>query len=441
MFKKLRIKNFRSVADSKDLNLSRLNILVGPNNSGKSSILYTMLLLKQTLQDEARESVLVTTGPHVDLGSYLDIVRDHKTEDSIEIEFDLDEEYMPKIIVPKFREATEVSVQPFSKYKLEFGFELPKNEINIRSFALSSSKPKTIFAGKLGDSGWVIDGIDEELQEHVKINFNHFLPFLSPKGRRPKDNNILMAASEQLILSHMKLAFLSHFFEHMLYVGPIREHIPRYSILGTIPYSELGPSGQNLIRVLSQATRRGRSKKTILQELNYWLDKKFKLLKKVSITDIDRGKTVKALVAEDVRGDVTINLAATGSGISQLVPVVVQTVLTPKGGCLLIEQPEIHLHPAAQADLADLFVNHAQQGKQLVVETHSEHLLLRVRRRVAEGRISPDLVHVFLVEKTKGVTKVRCLKLEKNGHFKRWPRGFFEEGYKEAIAIAEAQSK
>ncbi|MFC1605222.1 DUF3696 domain-containing protein, partial [Planctomycetota bacterium] len=119
----------------------------------------------------------------------------------------------------------------------------------------------------------------------------------------------------------------------------------------------------------------------------------------------------------------------------------VQTVLTPKNGCLIVEQPEIHLHPAAQANLADLFVHYANEGKQLVVETHSEHLLLRVRRRIAEGKISPDKVRIFLVEKSGTSTRIRCLKLEKNGHFQRWPKGFFEEGYKEAMAIAEAQLK
>lgn len=179
----------------------------------------------------------------------------------------------------------------------------------------------------------------------------------------------------------------------------------------------------------------------MLQELNYWLDEKFHLLKKVEVLDIDKGKTVKALVAKDNRGGKSINLAATGSGISQLIPVVVQAVLTPQNGCLIVEQPEIHLHPAAQADLADLFVYYGNQGKQLIVETHSEHLLLRIRRRVAEGKIPPEHVRIFLVEKSCGITQIKCLKLEKNGHFRQWPKGFFEEGYKEAMGIAEAQWK
>jgi predicted ATPase len=173
--------------------------------------------------------------------------------------------------------------------------------------------------------------------------------------------------------------------------------------------------------------------------LDYWLDRKFKILKNVKIVDIDKECTVKALIADDPRGNKSINLAAMGSGLSQLVPVVVQTILTPPQGCLLVEQPEIHLHPAAQADLADLFIKCAKDKRQIIIETHSEHLLLRVRRRIAEGKISPDLVRIFFVEKRRGETKVDTISLQKNGHFEHWPRGFFEEGYKEAMAIAEAQ--
>jgi len=441
MFNRIRVKNFRSIADSKDLNLSRLNIFVGPNNSGKSSILYSLLLLKQTLEDKERDSVLVTSGPHVDLGGYLDIVRDHKSKESIMIEFDLNEKVVPEMRIREFKKAKESVTRGFDQYKMEFGFKQKRNEIYLLSFDVFESASKANLRGKYLKSKWSLKGIPPKLKPHVRPNFDHFLPHLGPAGKKPRNKKFLMEAQELFFKSYMRVDFVSHLFRNIFYVGPIREHIPRYGILGTMPYSELGPSGQNLMRVLSQVTGHGRAKTTVLQELNYWLDEKFHLLKKVRILDIDEGKTVKALVAEDNRGGKSINLTATGSGISQLLPVVVQTVLTPQRGCLIVEQPEIHLHPAAQADLADLFVHYGSQGKQLIVETHSEHLLLRIRRRVAERKISPELVRIFLVEKSSGITKIKCLQLEKNGHFRQWPKGFFEEGYKEAMGIAEAQVK
>jgi predicted ATPase len=144
------------------------------------------------------------------------------------------------------------------------------------------------------------------------------------------------------------------------------------------------------------------------------------------------------LVAKDPSGKKNINLAATGMGISQIVPVVVQSLLTPKNGCLIVEQPEVHLHPAAQTTLADLFLEQAQKGRQFLIETHSEHLILRIRRRVAEGRVRPESIRIFFVEKPAGWTEIHQLSLKETGHFTEWPSGFFEEGYEEALALASA---
>jgi predicted ATPase len=150
---------------------------------------------------------------------------------------------------------------------------------------------------------------------------------------------------------------------------------------------------------------------------------------------------VKAIIADDPSGIKDINLAFMGSGLSQLVPVIVQSVLTSEKGCLLVEQPEIHLHPAAQANLGDLFVYYAKRGRQFIIETHSEHLVLRIRRLIAEKKIDANLVRIFLVEKRSGESRIRNLRLKGNGHFENWPRGFFGEAYREAKAIAEAQMR
>ena len=87
-----------------------------------------------------------------------------------------------------------------------------------------------------------------------------------------------------------------------------------------------------------------------------------------------------------------------------------------------------------------LFIHDFKKRKhrQYIIETHSEHLVLRIRRRVAEGVITPDDVAVLFVEKQKQETKVRHLKLNGKGHFDEWPKGFFEEAYQEALAIAMA---
>ena len=108
----------------------------------------------------------------------------------------------------------------------------------------------------------------------------------------------------------------------------------------------------------------------------------------------------------------------------------------------MVEQPEIHLHPSLQAELADLFIDIMKTGRrQILVETHSEHLLLRIRRRIAEGTLKPDQVAILFVEKHGGESKVRRLDLNSRGHFSDWPKGFFDEAYQEAMALAAGASK
>ncbi|MFC2022387.1 DUF3696 domain-containing protein [Chloroflexota bacterium] len=88
--------------------------------------------------------------------------------------------------------------------------------------------------------------------------------------------------------------------------------------------------------------------------------------------------------------------------------------------------------------MADLFIENTKGDRQFVIETHSEHFILRLRRRIAEGKISPDKVGIFYVEKNRGATRIEKLNLQANGHFETWPAGFFEEGFAEALAIAAA---
>lgn len=143
------------------------------------------------------------------------------------------------------------------------------------------------------------------------------------------------------------------------------------------------------------------------------------------------------------RGGVEINLADAGDGMQQLLPVVVQQLLHTQGDSSsfldLIEEPELHLHPAAHAPLADLFLNTVASGKgQVLVETHSENLLLRVRRRIAEG-IAPALVALYWIEdREDGSSGVRPIRILANGDVDGWPDGVFSEGYQEVRALRRA---
>ena len=95
MLSSIRIENFRSIEDTKQIKLSKLNVIVGPNNSGKSSLMYPLLLIKQTLEEKNSKPALITSGQHIDLGSFLDLLRGHDSTKSLGISFTLEKGAMP----------------------------------------------------------------------------------------------------------------------------------------------------------------------------------------------------------------------------------------------------------------------------------------------------------------------------------------------------------
>lgn len=145
------------------------------------------------------------------------------------------------------------------------------------------------------------------------------------------------------------------------------------------------------------------------------------------------------------RGDTTINLAEAGQGMQQILPIIVQQLSrqmkTDHSFIDLIEQPELHLHTAAQAPLGDLFLDTALANKgQLIVETHSENLLLRIRRRIAEG-IDPNLVALYWIEDhVDGFSTLIKIDINENGELSWWKKGVFSENYQEVKAIAKARN-
>ena len=429
MFEKIRIKNFRSIEDSGDLDLSNLNIIVGPNNSGKSSLLYSLLLMKQSFEEMDIGQTLITSGL-IDLGSFWDLLPNYDINKVFSFSFKFKKENNILNIGNK-------KFVPFLEYEYEFSFDKENNKIKILRSCFKDDMGKTILETKTTRNRKAILTLSKKNREGLDFYTQSLIPRLIPK------NNTIFDAMKKtdeytnlLLITSISASDVQRRMKRLKYIAPIRERIPRLGLIGTMPYSELGPSGQNLLKVLSS-----KSNEFLIKELRYWLDEKFKILKNIEVVDIDDAGTVKALVAREFNRGPRINLNAMGCGISEMIPIIVQSILLQKGGCLLVEQPEIHIHPKAQADLADLFIENAKRGKQFIIETHSEHLILRIRRRVAEKKIDPKMIRIFYVEKINNKTQIKTLSLNGKGHFDKWPKGFFEEGFIESIKLAEASNK
>lgn len=117
---------------------------------------------------------------------------------------------------------------------------------------------------------------------------------------------------------------------------------------------------------------------------------------------------------------------------TQVLPALVQAFYCPPNSTIWMEQPEIHLHPQVQAELADVFISATQareNGKernvQLIVESHSEHFLNRLQRRVAEGTVSPENVAVYFCRRAGSAIELEPLRLNVLGEIENWPENFF----------------
>jgi len=439
MFDEIRLTNFRSIKDSGRLRLRPLNVLIGPNNSGKSSVLYALLLLGQTMSDRDDRTALITSLPGLELGGYRDLVYGRDAATSIKLRFKLAEGVMAEA---RFR-AGSTKPQAWTDFRATFGYDEKRDRIQVEDSEIRTQEG-TLALGVRRTAGRLeLRGVRDELKKRLRIRLAHFMPAVLTKGKPPGDEQLARAGLNYMYGSNACAAVLSEALQDMQYIGPLRERLAPFAVTGTRIYSEVGDTGSNVMGVIASQQRvalRGKgARKTAERRLREWLCDRFHILSDIRLSEIRPDLGLTALLADERRGFKGMNVAYMGFGVSQLVPLIIATVMLPTAGCLLVEQPEVHLHPAAQAQLADLFLSNLDGGRQCIVETHSEHLVLRLRRRIAEGKVDPAKVRLFYVGKPGKQTRIKPLDIDKNGMVPEWPKGFFDDGYGEAMRIAEAR--
>jgi hypothetical protein len=150
----------------------------------------------------------------------------------------------------------------------------------------------------------------------------------------------------------------------------------------------------------------------------------------------------KKVALETLKRTWSVNVVNEGFGLNQLIWLFFQTVAAPRGAVVAIEEPEIHLHPRAQGSLVDVLVQLAlDEDKQLMLATHSEHILLRLLTAVAEGKLKPDDVSVYYFEQRDGVATAKPLEVNRSGAIEGGLKGFFEVGMEEMGRYLGALSK
>ena len=122
------------------------------------------------------------------------------------------------------------------------------------------------------------------------------------------------------------------------------------------------------------------------------------------------------------------SLSDVGFGVSQVLPVITMLMSAPEGSIILLEQPELHLHPNAQAALADLLIEVAESRKlQLIVESHSEHIVRRMQRRIAEASpafATPENIKMYYCQPGAGGATIDEVDVDRFGQISNWPEKF-----------------
>jgi len=450
MLKYLSVKNFKSW---KELNIVFGNVtgLFGTNSSGKSSLLQFLLLLKQTKNATDRGLVLDFGGPdqYINLGGFQDVVFKHDTEQVIEwyLEWSLSKKRTINDPLGKrtdvlaaddelamWSEAHFKNKQIFCSY-LEYVF----GEYSF--FMHPKKKGSTEFDLIAGGEG------DKEKFRFKRVKARAWaLPGPVKTHLFPDQAKTYFQNSDFLSLFESEYEAL---MDNLYYLGPLREPPKRdYSWSGASPL-DVGKRGELTVAALLSATIRkemrnlgGRTHYKSFQEMiAYWL-KELGLIHEFEISEIGEGSNLYRAYVKKDRYSTPALLTDVGFGVSQVLPALVLLYYVPEGSIVIMEQPEIHLHPSVQSRFADLILTVSKTRKlQIILESHSEHILRRLQRRVAEQAAESQDIKLFFCDQIRGESTIAELELTEFGDIKNWPDNFFGDEMGEISATRTAALK
>jgi predicted ATPase len=437
MLTELHLKNFKAWKNTGSIRLAPLTVIFGANSAGKSSLGHLLLALKQTAlsTDRKRALHLGDTSTLIDLGTFADCLHGHDLSNSLEFGLSWS--------LPKSLEVRD-PLQPDQRYQ---GDHLG---LDVSLMAGKSGQPEvqSLHYDLTNKEGVVLD-VDLSRGENRKFSLEskHY-QFMNAVGRKwpLEEPEKFYRVSDISMARFQNAGFLTDFAlatEIMLgslsYLGPLRKHPQRtYQWSGDTPEG-VGQVGENTIAAILAAQNEGRmlnrgprmSRQSFAEFIAGWL-KDWGVIHSFVVKPVAEGrKEYEVLVRTHAKAP-EVKITDVGFGVSQVLPVLVQAFYCPPNSTVWMEQPEIHLHPQVQAELADVFISatrSSENGKarnvQLLVESHSEHFLNRLQRRIAEGEITPDDVAIYFCKRAGSATELEPLEVNLYGDIKNWPDNFF----------------
>jgi predicted ATPase len=478
----LRLENLKAFGGAQSVHLAPITLLYGQNSAGKSSVLQSLLLLKQSID----AGTLVTQGQYTDAGSFLSLLHRHdaKRDLRLGITFGAIDRWLNAEVVP----------DPSQLRSVDLTFSSPAEDLPIqREARLGIGSHKLDFRRVDGADSATFDvGIGDIADVFAALAGYELLWREKDASRQPETAERLRSrqgnARRALRLLGEALGAELSFDAYGLLPGDIEA--PELALVDHhakgADNREAGIARSYATRFMQLAAGIGTEARTLLDDLGYlrplrsapqrfydraaatagigtpgervalylwdnrseiegvdsWLSR-LGVPYELDVVPVRAGRAavlgdLVALVLRDQRlGGLEVSPLDVGFGVSQVLPIVVE-LLASQERVILIEQPEIHLHPKLQTELGDLLIHATSEtanANQVIVETHSEHLLLRLQRRIREGLIPAEHVAVQYVEAATGDhdgAQIRRLRLDDQGFFlDPWPGGFFDESLDE----------
>ncbi|MGX5834043.1 AAA family ATPase [Aeromonas piscicola] len=433
MLNKLSLKNFKSFKKMTDLEIKPITIIVGKNSCGKSSIIQSLLLLKQTLESPLPVN-LCLDGRFIKCSSLKELAYRlppinqasigyelHFNDRSLSLTFSNKKEndsYVPKLVsrTIKTHDGISENIHKLTNKKLTEilnDLKFPHKIKKIIKKEIQYNK----FTPELVNFEYYVDGENEKTHSSSVPVF--LITDLDRYSRHINDE-----------------------IQKFKYLSPVRAMPERAYLHYSPQVDELLSDGSNAAHLLW-------SKK---DEKVLWKNETLKLSVAVNkcieclglsqkMTPSKIGDVLYTIgVSENLSGD-NVSLSDVGFGYSQILPVILMGLVNQKDDCLiLLEQPEIHLHPSSAANLADLFLGFIESGSHYIIETHSQELINKLRLRVIENPELKEKINIVFVDYNNiDGASIRQFEIDENGMFPDWPEGFLDESEKISDSIIKAR--
>ncbi len=410
MITRLIVEGYKPYEDRFELDLRRLNVFMGKNGSGKSAILRAVPLLLYSLSKPG-EPGLPLSNRNLSWGEhFVDLVSGKASHGKLSLGMVLDHD----------GEKLSVNVRVQSLSGMDHGSEA--QVIDALSFDLDGKNLLEVewLPKASRNNNQQIYQVKSTLESkaEVALEFDGVLP-----------KNIPVPVE---LMYWLKL--IQAYYDTHIHVGPVRR-VSKANMFTRVmsKNAKIGFYGEMAAEILE------RDSDGVYERVKSWYSQEEVGGRNLELAQL--GSLFQVLVSKN---DTRIGLTDVGEGLNQVLPIVVDRLSTKSEDCFQIyEEPESHLHPAAHSVVAELFVPNSENViVQSFVETHSEVLLLRLRRAVAEKRLDPSEVALFFVEDSDSdYSELISMEIDPQGLVQNWPEDIFSEDYREVLAIGKAVSE